>query len=121
MKIPGSRYENPSRKDWILGFSVIVVYVTLIGVTAVWLFPDFWYIWLIIVISGTLLIVNWHTKSYAFRCRACDHEFEISFLTNFFSPHGIDREGAWHYLKCPGCKKRGKVTVIKIIKSRNNL
>ena len=120
MKIPGRRYENPSHKDWIIGLCVIIAYITLISITAFWLIPNNWFIWLLIVISGLLLIVNWHTKNYAFRCRNCGHEFEISFLTNFFSFHGIDREGAWHYLKCPGCEKRGKVTVIKIIKSNTS-
>ena len=115
-----NHYEDPSRKDWVLGIIVIIVYVVLISVTAFWLLPDDWLIWLMIVIGGTLLIVNWHTKSYAFRCRSCKHEFEISFLKNFFSPHGIDKIGAWHYLKCPNCKVRSKVTVIKIVKSEEN-
>ena len=117
MKTSHHSYQNPQKQDWVKGILSLVIYVAVIGVSAFWLLPDYWYLWLTLVLGGMLLIVNWHTRSYAYRCRNCGHEFEISFLANLVAPHGLDQEGAWSWLKCPQCLGRHKATVIKIIKT----
>jgi len=119
MKPSPQRYEDPSRKDWVKGIAVIAVYVAAISLGAFLLLPDWWYLWLIGVAGGLVSIVGWHTKSYAYRCRNCGREFEISFLTNLVAPHGIDKEGAWEWLKCPHCRKRGRANIIKMIENSN--
>lgn len=53
------------------------------------------------VFGGLSLLVRWHTKNFAYRCPACEHEFEISVLRNFISPHLFDVK----YLRCPRCRK----------------
>jgi DNA-directed RNA polymerase subunit RPC12/RpoP len=116
LKTPLKRYEDPSRRDWVIGFVVIFVYLSAIAGGAFLLLLEYWYVWLILVIGGLCLIVGWHTKSYAYRCRECGSEFEIDFITNLFAPHGIDKDGAWEWLKCPNCQKRRKADVIKIVK-----
>jgi hypothetical protein len=42
----------------------------------------------------------------------CENPFKISSLINFISPHGIDKQGGWKYLKCPACKTRNRARVI---------
>jgi DNA-directed RNA polymerase subunit RPC12/RpoP len=117
MTPPKHSYQDPKKSDWIKGILSITVYLVVISGSAFLLLLDYWYIWLVIVFGGLVLIVNWHTQSYAYRCRICEDEFEISFLANLLAPHGIDKKGAWSWLKCPHCGKRNKATVIAIIKS----
>lgn len=92
---------------------VIVSFVVLLLI-----FPDFWLVWLVILIAvvlfTTLLLVNWHTQNFAYKCEICGHEFRISFLLDLLSPHGLNSRGGWKYLKCPKCYKRSKATVIRI-------
>ena len=110
------KFQDPTRKDWISGIASLMIFVVVITVGAALLFTNYWYLWPIIVIGGVVILVLRQTKNYACRCRECGHEFEISFLTNLISPHGVDKKGSWQWVKCPECDQRTKVTVIKIIK-----
>jgi hypothetical protein len=107
------KYQDPTLKDWITGIASLVIFVLVIAFGALFLFTDYWYIWPILVLGGTVILVLRQTKNYACRCRNCGHEFEISFLTSFLSPHGVDKQGSWQWVKCPGCQQRSKATVIK--------
>jgi len=40
------------------------------------------------------------------------YDFEISTLTDFLSPHGVDKEGAWMYLKCLNCITQSKMRIL---------
>jgi len=101
------KYENPTLKDWIIGIGLIVIFLGVIGIGAFLLIPDHWIWWLSLVLVGTLLLTLNQNKNYAYRCRECGHEFEIRFITNLISPHGVDKEGSWLWVKCPSCKTRG--------------
>ncbi len=116
MKTTKPIYQDSTRKDWIIGISILVIYVMAISLAAFLLLPEYWYWWLFLVIGGMILLVLNQTKNYACRCRDCGDEFEISFFTNLLSPHGVDKEGNWQWVKCPNCEKRTRVTVIKIAK-----
>jgi hypothetical protein len=116
MKPTQRKYQDPTRKDWVVGIISLVIFVVAITVGALLLFTDYWYLWLILVLGGVVILVLRQTRNYACRCRECGHEFEISFFTNLLAPHGVDKEGSWQWLKCPSCEKRTKVTVIKITK-----
>jgi len=107
------KYQDPTRKDWISGITSLAVFVLVITFGALFLFTDYWYLWLVLVVAGVIILVWWQTKCYACRCRVCGHEFEISFITNLLAPHGVDKTGAWQWLMCPICQKRTKVSVIK--------
>lgn len=107
------KYQDPTRKDWITGIASLVIFVLVITFSALLLFTDYWYLWLVLVLAGVIILVRRQTKQYACRCRECGHEFEISFATNLFAPHGVDKAGSWQWLKCPVCQKRTKVNVIK--------
>lgn len=116
MKPPHNQYQDPTRKDWISGIALLLVYLFVISAGAFLLIPEYWYGWLILILVSTILLVIQQNRNYACRCRECGHEFELSFLVNLISPHGVDKEGGWHWVKCPNCEKRGKATVIKVIK-----
>lgn len=115
MKAPQMKYQDPNRRDWVTGIASLVIFLVVITLGALLLFTDYWYIWPVLVIGGTVILVLRQTKHYACRCRECGHEFEISFLTNLLAPHGVDRAGSWQWLKCPDCQKRTKVAVIRKI------
>jgi DNA-directed RNA polymerase subunit RPC12/RpoP len=105
------RYREPNRADWIKSIVFLALYVGAITAGAFLLLPRGGagaVSWAVIVLGGLLLVVWWHSRSVAFRCANCSHEFEISLLTDLLSPHGTD----WHYLKCPRCGKRTRARVL---------
>lgn len=116
MKQTKKKYEDPTRKDWIIGIGLIGFFLFVIAVGGLVLIPDHWIWWLLLVLVGTLLLALNQNKNYACRCRECEHEFELRFITNLISPHGVDTKGSWLWVKCPSCKTRGKVSVIRIVK-----
>ncbi len=68
---------------------------------------------LVIVVIGLLLLVGWHARTFAYRCRNCGHEFAISPLTDLVSPHGPGRGGGWKLLRCPKCGRWTRAFVIR--------
>ena len=116
MKPTNNQYQDPTRKDWIMGIALLLIYLIVIGLGAFFLIPEYWYWWLLLFFMSTILMVINQNRNYACRCRECGHEFEVSFFVNLISPHGVDKEGSWQWVKCPNCKKRAKATVIKVIK-----
>ena len=106
-------YRDVTKRDWwrVSGYTLLTV--AFIVVTAVILIPMARpvgiIVWLAIFVSGGLfLLVRWHAKSTAYRCPACDHEFEISAFTDLASLQVPDKK----YLKCPQCGKRNWATVL---------
>ena len=63
-------------------------------------------------VTGLVILISWHAKVTAYYCPVCGYEFEISILTDFFSPHGVNKNGAWKYLKCPNCSNRSKIEIL---------
>jgi hypothetical protein len=113
MKSTQPKYKDPDRKDWVGGIVSLVIFIVVITVGAYLLFTDYWYLWIFLVVGGVGILVLRQTKNYACRCRECGQEFEISFFTNLLSPHGVDKQGSWQWVKCPACQQRTKVSVIK--------
>lgn len=110
-----AKYREITKKDWLKTIIYIVVFVSIKITAALLLLPDYWYIFLIILSGLIFLIMNWHSKNFAYRCQHCKHEFEISALTNLISPHLPSASGPWKYLKCPECSKKSKAKIIKKI------
>ena len=69
-------------------------------------------VWAVIVVGGALLLIRWHARNPAYRCRACHHEFEISVLTDAITLRGTGG-GGWMYPKCPQCGKRTRARVLR--------
>jgi len=67
---------------------------------------------LVVLVGGLPFLVVWHARTYAYRCRNCGHEFEISPWVDLISPHGLGKEGGWKYLRCPKCGQRTRAMVI---------
>lgn len=98
-------YRAIKRSDWWKSLLFIGIYVAVISITAFILLVTYWYVWLALVAGGLAIIILWHAKSTAYHCPICGNEFEISPLTDFFSPHGVTKNGGgWVYLKCPDAK-----------------
>jgi hypothetical protein len=112
-----STYRKPKSSDKTKFLLFIGLYVAVISVTAFVLLVEYWFVWLAIVAVGLFMLVLWHKKSTAYHCPKCGNEFEISFLVDFFSPHGVNKDGGgWTYLKCPRCHNRTKMEVLVKIK-----
>jgi hypothetical protein len=108
-----SSYRKPKRSDWTKSLVIIGVYVAVISVTSFYLLLSYWYLWIALVAGGLFILVLWHKKSTAYRCPKCGGEFEISFLTDFFSPHGVTKNGGgWTCLKCPVCSNTSKMEIL---------
>jgi len=110
------RFEDPTWRDWVIGIGLIVLFLIMIAVGAFLLIPDHWGWWLFLVFVGTLFLVFNQNRNYACRCRECGYEFKISFLANLTAPHGIDKQGSWLWVKCLNCERKGKVSVIRVVK-----
>ncbi|MFU8773543.1 MAG: hypothetical protein ACNA8H_14135 [Anaerolineales bacterium] len=107
-----SDYRNTQKKDWMITAGLLMLFISLLVVGAIWLVPQYFILFLVLGIASIILLVLWHNRTFAYRCSNCENEFEISALVNFLSPHGIDKEGGWKYLKCPKCKTRNRARVI---------
>jgi len=105
-------YPKPKRNDWSKSLLCVGTYVAVISITASILLVTYWYFWLAVVAGGLFILVLWHNKSTAYCCPKCGNKFEISYLTDFFSPHGTTKDGGWIYLKCPRCQNRTKMKIL---------
>lgn len=68
--------------------------------------------WIALVVGSLLLLVSWHACAFAYRCRDCGHEFQISLWTDLLGPHGLSKGEGWKYLRCPKCKQRTRAIVV---------
>jgi hypothetical protein len=109
------RFKDTSEEDIVWSLIYLTIYILAIVFGAIYFLPDYWYIWIAIVVIGLFALVHWHTEFYGNRCTnpKCNHEFEISKTKNLVSPHGFNREYSWKYLKCPKCKKRVKAKIVR--------
>jgi len=110
-----TNFSKPTKRDYVRSIIYISIYLLVISASAFLFLPNLWYIWLLFVLAGVLLLVNWHKEQTVYQCPHCQHVFEVSFLTDLISPHGLDKNGAWLFLRCPSCKHRSKTKVMKKI------
>ncbi len=108
-----NQVTDPDRRDMIRSVAYILVFVIGISVSAFLLLPRFWYLWIMLVVVGALILVNWHKQQTAYRCPNCEHVYEISFLSDLTAPHGVNKDGAWLLLRCPNCRQFKKTKVLK--------
>lgn len=107
-----SSYRKSRRKDWLKSLIYIAVYLTVLGFTSIYLLLSYWYVWMALAACGLMILVSWHAKATVYLCPRCGYEFEISILTDFFSPHGVDTNGGWKYLNCPKCSNRSRMEIL---------
>lgn len=106
-------YTEPTRKDYTRSIIYILIYLIAIFIGAFFLLPKFWYLWVLEVIVGLVILVIWHKEVTVYSCPNCGHVYEISFLTDLLAPHGVSRDGGWLLLRCPNCQERRKTKVLK--------
>jgi hypothetical protein len=61
--------------------------------------PVEFYIAILVVVVTLIVAVIWHSRVTVYRCPACNEEFAVSVLVDFFSPHTPHRK----LLSCPQC------------------
>ena len=114
-------YENVTAHEWERTALYFAVGMLLIVTAANFLFAINRIIgailWFALVAVVLVALVSWHTKAYAYRCKQCGEEFEISPVANFVSPQGVGKDGAWKYLRCPRCNKHERAEVLKKVKA----
>jgi len=106
-------YRDVTRADQLKVLAYLVLMILFNVVTAVTLMPRAWpwgfIIWLLLCFVGSLfLLVRWHANITAYRCPKCGCEFEISFFTDFISPHFPNKK----YLKCPRCGEKSWAEIL---------
>jgi len=110
-------YKPVTKQDWERTAIYISVGMLLIATAAIFLFAIDRIIgailWLILVGVVLISLITWHTKTYAYRCKRCGEQFEISNIANFVSPQGVGKDGAWKYLKCPRCDTLERAEVLR--------
>ena len=90
------KYEEITKKDWYRMAGAILLFIAVIGLSSILLLPDYCYLWMLVIITGTLLLVDWHTKNFAYRCPSCGEVFEVSPLENFLGPDGVNQTACGH-------------------------
>ena len=108
------KYTKASRGDWVRTAIYLLLYVATLLAGGILLIPVKWplgfVLWLVIIAGGgILLLVAWHSRHFAYRCAACEHEFEISFLQDLASPNSSRGK----YLKCQSCQRKGWAVVLR--------
>lgn len=104
---------NKSQQSKALLYAVAFAAVAIIGVTLFLSSRSIAeFVVLVVLVGGLPFLVVWHARTFAYRCRNCGHEFEISPWVDLISPHGLGKEGGWKYLRCPKCGQRTRAAVI---------
>lgn len=107
-------YRKTTRKDWAaVGLRMGLLLAVIVGGTVL-LGPGLLVLWPLVFLLPLALIVRWHTRTFAYRCRNCAHIFEISFWRNLLSPHGPGSKGGWKLLPCPKCGAWTRAEVLRI-------
>lgn len=101
-------YREVTRSDWYRMFLYILAYSAMLIIVSILLLPGNWLPWLAVIALGTFLLIEWHTKNFAYQCPNCGKRFEISVASNFLGPNGGTRK----YLKCPECGKRSWARIL---------
>ena len=96
----------------------IIKYIFFILLTIVVALMDGFYIlplsvplYFIVLIFAIYILILWHSRTTACRCKNCQHEFEITIWQDLLSAHLPTKK----YLKCPKCEtKTWATTLVKI-------
>lgn len=110
-------YRKPGRRDWWKTLAFLAIYLAVLGLTSIYLLLSYL---VALAAAGLVILVSWHAKTTAYHCPKCGCEFEISIATDFLSPHGVNKEGGWKYLKCPNCFNRTRMQILVKTKGKSN-
>ncbi len=108
-----------TKEDWKKTIIYLIIYLSSIVIAAILLLPIYWYIWVLIIVSGMIILAFWHAQKAHYHCTNCGNEFQVSILTDLISPQGLGRDNSgktygWKYVKCPSCGKRMKAPITQM-------
>lgn len=65
---------------------------------------DLWYVWLLLLAVGVVLIVVSFTDRYDYECQKCHSKYKLGVKGIIASKHGRDAKGSWAISRCPNCR-----------------
>ena len=65
---------------------------------------DLWYVWLLLLAVGFVLIVVSFTDKYDYECQKCHGKYKLGIKGIIASRHGRDATGSWAISRCPHCR-----------------
>jgi uncharacterized C2H2 Zn-finger protein len=107
------KYWEILRKDWFQKTSLVTYLITIfliISLFSIFLFPNYWHIWTLIIMVEIILFTTWQAKNSVYSCPRCGKIFEISTIEYFLCPSGVNSK----YLKCPECGKGAWTEILRI-------
>ena len=111
-----SDYQEITRTEWKKSLLIIVPLVIIIAVGALFLLPDYWQIWVVLVtvtVFVVIIIAAREAKDVAFKCPKCGQEFTVSAFKSVMAPHGVTKKNGkwyeWKHLECPMCHEKTRM------------
>jgi hypothetical protein len=65
---------------------------------------DLWYVWLLLLAIGVVLISVTITDRYDYECQKCHRKYKLGIKGIIASKHGRDANGSWAISRCPHCR-----------------
>ena len=63
-----------------------------------------WYVWLLLLAVGVVLIVVTITDRFEYECQKCHGRYKLGVKGIIASKHGRDANGSWAISRCPHCR-----------------
>lgn len=74
-----NRYREAAPGDWLRTLAALIVFFVYVGLmTGVLVWTGHLWLYILSIGLGLVVLANWHTRTFAYRCAKCGHEFEIS-------------------------------------------
>jgi DNA-directed RNA polymerase subunit RPC12/RpoP len=80
-----------------------LIYIAILIIGAVLFLPDYWYLWLIILIVILMRFMSWLSKKQVYECNRCKTRFFWEKRRFTLVPKAADLYGKEAGIKCPKC------------------
>jgi hypothetical protein len=68
------------------------------------LLDNAWYLWLLLLAVGVVLIAVSITDRFEYECQKCHGRYRLGIKGIIASKHGRDAKGSWAISRCPHCR-----------------
>jgi DNA-directed RNA polymerase subunit RPC12/RpoP len=114
-----ARFVDRSRHDWWSTLWKLAIFVGMILVAVVWIYP--WRGFLptaIMILLAIWMYVSLQTRRTGYVCAACGKAFQVPTTVNFFSTSSMGKnpDGTYYSSKKLTCPHCGKVTRARLVK-----
>ena len=107
-------YRELTKHDTLKYIFFILLTIVILLLNGFYILPLSATLYFLVILLVLYILISWHSRTTAYRCRNCEHEFEIGFWQDLFSAHLPTRK----YLKCPSCQTKTWTTVLIKISRR---